>query len=177
METWRTLTFLLLLFTHSDSFSWKDAKNNLNKLNKGIDDMLYKLHHERDLLQNVKKLMGKVTKDEARQRLSWKIIEGAFMLFEDLKFKGEFGKFKSEFRNEDEPSFEFKKPRSAASRKACKTLGVDCDAMTPEELKRVCRRVKSEWHPDRHSEENKEEARLKFYEVQEACDRLQSEGS
>ncbi|KAK4315079.1 hypothetical protein Pmani_013673 [Petrolisthes manimaculis] len=54
---------------------------------------------------------------------------------------------------------------------AYKVLGVEKGA-NQEDITAAYRKLVREWHPDRHKDEKKDEAHVKFMEVQEAYDRL-----
>ncbi|MFG0317200.1 MAG: DnaJ domain-containing protein, partial [Planctomycetota bacterium JB042] len=55
-----------------------------------------------------------------------------------------------------------------------KTLGVARDA-SAEEIKRAYRKLALEWHPDRHSGDEKEAAERRFKQVSEAYEVLKDE--
>ena len=165
--SWRHLVILIsALIVAADGLSWKQMSDNLNKLSKDMDDVLLKLQSDHGWRDSIKRVVDKVTKNEARRRLSSKILEAAFMFFDEAP--GDFAR-ETEF-------LKSKKYRSPEAERACDTLGVDCDSLTSEELRRVCRRSKSEWHPDRHAEKDKDEARSRFYDIQGACEVLHSQG-
>ena len=105
----------------------------------------------------MRKVVYKMERDEAKARLSWKLLETAFLLY---------GKDEA-----DSTPFD-----NSERGRACRTLGIDdCARVSAEDLRRICRRMSSEWHPDRQAENDKENARRRFFEIQDACEKLKSE--
>ena len=155
-----SFSFLLLLAfgTRAGSSSWTEKiKDNLNN---GVKNIFKKLRDDHELRGRIKDLFGRYAPDSARHHLTWRIIEGVFVLY-------------------DEESNEYVKheDRDGEYLRACQTLQVDCTNLTMEELSRICRRLKSEWHPDRHrggSQKEEESARTRFFDIQNACDILKA---
>ena len=154
-----SLLLLLALATRARSSSWTEKiRDNLNN---GLKNIFKRLRDDHELRGRIKDLFGRYApEDSARHRLTWRIIEGVFVLYDEESHEY----IKHEFSDGDRL-------------KACQILQVDCANLTMEELSRLCRRLKSEWHPDRHrggSKGEEEEARMKFFDIQNACDILKA---
>jgi len=64
--------------------------------------------------------------------------------------------------------------KQAARKDYYQILGVNKDA-TPQQIKKAYRKLALEWHPDKHSQEDKEVAEQKFTEITEAYEVLNDE--
>ena len=144
--------------------NWKEMRDNLNA---GVKNVFDEFQRDGELRDKVKLLLSKAHGDEARSRLSWKFVESAFLLYGGAEGGAGAGtKAEADFRRED----------NSEKGKACRILGlVNCSDLSAEELRRNCRRLSSEWHPDKYAETAKENAKKRFFQIQDACETLKLE--